>query len=365
MPAEVFKPDQEPITVSLHQAASITKAAIRSGGHIWLLGPSGCGKTMIVKQSVKEIAAEGGMTYRVIERNPAMEDTIDNRGALCGITTDNPEFIPIGEMRLIFDDGTPACADLIVVFLDDFTNAPEPVQKAYMPLLLNNEGETRFVSGRPVRSNVVFIVAGNRRKDKSGVRGVLHAVTGRADCILEIRPVVDEWVGWAVEHDIPWSVIGTVKWNPEIFCSEKAHTDMTKVGNPRNWAALGKIVRDWRPAPEVEYATYAGAVGQMEAQEFLSFRDVMGSLPDTEMILLDPDGAPIPQDNPGAMWATCANLCRVGDLDNWDAIVRYTDRFRDREFAVFTVLAVAKAHEELCSTKTYLDWCHRNKEVRY
>jgi hypothetical protein len=363
-PTETFKPDQEPVTVTLHQAGELVETAVENNGHLWLLGPSGCGKTMMVKQSVNTVAERLGKTYKIIYRNPAMEDTIDNRGALVGLATGEPRFEPIGEFREIFDDGYDPVAEIIVVFLDDFTNAPEPIQKAYMPLLLNNR-EQRFVQGMPVRDSVVFIVAGNRRKDKSGVRGVLHAVTGRADVIVEILPEVDEWIIWAIQEELPWSVIGCVKWNREIFCVDTPNVDMKKIGNPRNWAALGYVVRDWNVPDHLEYQTYTGAVGQSEAQQFISFREVQDDLPDIDMILLDPENALIPQDNPGAMWATCANLCQVANLDNFEAIVTYTDRMRDREFGVFTIQNVVRAAEELTSTKTYIDWTQRNKGVRY
>jgi hypothetical protein len=361
---ETFRPDQEPVTVTLHQAGALARQAIENKGHLWILGPSGCGKTMMVKQTVRKYAEETGQTFKVIERNPAMEDTIDCRGALIGMATGEPRFEPIGEFREIFDDGTDPVADLLIVFLDDFTNAPEPIQKGYMPYLLNNR-EDRFVQGHRIRDNVVFIVAGNRRKDKSGVRGVLHAVTGRADMIVEVLPVVDEWVDWAAEENLPWSVIGCVKWNPEIFNVDNPSLDMKKVGNPRNWAALGRIVRDWSIPEDLEYQSYTGAVGQAEAQQYISFRTVQDSLPDIDLILLDPEGALIPEDNPGAMWATCANLCNATNLDNFEAVVKYTDRMRDREFAVFTILSVTKSSPELTSTKHFTSWALRNKGVRY
>jgi hypothetical protein len=365
MSADIYQPDTEPVTVTLHQAGQLVEQALANKGHLWLLGPSGCGKTMIVEQSIQKYAADTSQSYKIISRNPAMEASIDNRGALCGVSTGEPEFIPIGDMALIFDDGSPACADLIAVFLDDFTNAPEPVQKAYMPMLLNNRGSTRYVQGRPIRSNVVFIVAGNRREDKSGVRGVLHAVTGRADCIVTIEPTVEEWVEWAIPAGIPECVYACVSWNPAVFNEKEARTDMQKVGNSRNWAALGYIERDWTIAEAIAYQTYVGAVGQKAADVFVAFKSIMDELPDTALILIDPDAAAIPEDNPGAMWGTCANLVAAADLDNFQKIVRYTDRFRDREFAVFTILAIVKAHEELCSTKEYIDWNMENKEIRY
>jgi hypothetical protein len=360
-----FKPDTEPVTVTLHQAGRLVETAVRNRGHLWLLGPSGAGKTMIVKQAVENVARDDGKTFRVISRNPAVEASIDNRGALCNINSGEPEFIPIGDMRLIFDDGTPPCADIIVVFLDDFTNAGEPVQKAYMPLLLNNRGESRYMQGRKVRDNVVFIVAGNRREDKSGVRGVLHAVTGRADCIVTVDPVVDEWVLWAARAGLPASVIGCVKWNPAVFCEKDARTDMQKVGNPRNWAALGEIINAWDIPTDIEYQVYVGAVGQRCADEFVSFRAIMDNLPDFDIILNDPENAEIPQDNPGAMWGVCAQLVLIANLETFDAIVSYTDRFRDREFAVFTILSIVNVRQELAETKAYIEWNKRNKDVRF
>ncbi len=351
----------EPIRVTPKQAARILASALPHRGGVWLQGPPGCGKTSMVYNAVQQVAATHNITTKVIYRTPAIEESIDARGALW-FDGDAADFRPIGEMQLIFDDGSPACADLIVVFLDDFGQAPKAVQAGYMPFILDNRDGNRVVHGRPIRPEVVFTVATNRKVDKSGVNGVLEAVKGRSDTIVELYPDPDEWVEWALGDGMPISVVAWIKWHREMLLVEKPTTDLQKHANPRNVASLGYIVRDWQVHEDDKLAVYAGAVGEAEAQDYLAFEQVMSQLPDIDMILLDPANAVVPSE-PGALWATVGSLAQVADPTNIDAVATYLGRIDDAEFTVFGMLAAAKAAPAITSTAPFQQWLVANKDL--
>ncbi len=355
----------DPITATLKQASAIMSAALKFRRGVGLVGGSGAGKTSAVNQAAKRHEAETGETVRIIWRNPAVEDSIDNRGAL-SMNTDRPEFVPIGEMWELFDDGTKAQADVILVVLEDFGGAPDAIKKAYMPLLLDNRDGTRFVNGRPVRSEVVVFFTSNRKKDKGGVNGMLDNVLGRVPCVIEIEPTLDDWIeDFAIPNRLPMSYIAWLKWNPQWFNDQTPRTDFRKRGNPRNHEAACEVLESWgfRENRVIEEIALVGAIGDEAALAYYAFEEIFELLPDFDLIAADPKNATVPEDNAGAMWAVSGLVAQRADLDNWAAVVKYTDRFRDREFAVFAILSAVRLHPELTSTQAYTDWIRANAHL--
>jgi hypothetical protein len=357
--------DVDEIRVTMNQAKRIGKQALRNRRGVWMISGPGCGKTTIVKQMVREIEKEDGIDIRVILRNPAFENPVDTKGICPPVDDPNDiDFYPIGDMKLIFDDGTPPVADMIVFFLDDFGNATDVVKSAYMPFLCDT-GEDRWVGGRKIRDNVIFVVASNRKKDKSGVRGMLQSVTDRSPCILNVYPDRDEWIDWAIRHGMPMSVVSWIRWNGENLLVEKPSNDFEKNLNPRNIQYLGEIVRDWKLIEDDKLPAYAGAVGDTGAVDYQAWEEIYSdpNFPTIEEIFQTPAEARIPEANPGAMWAVAGMLAENAHLDNFDAVLTYVRRFTDQEFAVFAVLSAIKVSEELTSTSSYLDWQRDNAHL--
>lgn len=216
----------EPVKATLRQMSRIAEASLRLRRGLGITGGSGSGKTSGVKQAAERHTEQTGETVKIIWRNPAQEDAIDNRGALDMRDPEKIDFTPIGEMVELYDDGSPAAADVILVCLEDFGGAPDAIKKAYMPLLLDNRDGTRYISGRKVRDEVIVFFTSNRKKDKGGVNGMLDNVTGRVPVVIEIEPTLDDWIeDYAIPHGLPMTYVAWLKWNPKFFNEDKPRTD--------------------------------------------------------------------------------------------------------------------------------------------
>ena len=100
-----------------------------------------------------------------------------------------------------------------------------------------------------------------------------------------------------------------------------------------------------RTPPALLHAVVAGCVGAGAAAEFGAFLGLYRELPDLDLVLRDPDGAPVPRE-PAVLYALAGALaerCRASDAP-LAAFARYASRLPD-EFALLAfrdALAVSK-----------------------
>ena len=287
---------------------SVLSACIAARKPVLIKGAPGVGKSDIVSNAAREAGAE------LIIFHPVVSDPTDFKG-LPGIVNDKAEFLPYGELRKLLDATTPT-----IGFFDDLGQAPMSVQAAAMQLLLARE-----INGHKISDFVTFVAATNRREDKAGVSGLLEPVKSRFATIVQLDVDVDDWINWALNENLPVEVIGYIKNRPEMLHKFAASADLVNSPSPRTVANLASLFEMKLPQ-EVELEVYTGAVGEPFAAEFLGFVKVYRDMIPPDMILLDPDNVAIPTNKPAVMYALCLALARKATENNFDRILRFSNR---------------------------------------
>ncbi|MDX9780220.1 MAG: AAA family ATPase [bacterium] len=312
---------------------------------VLIKGAPGVGKTDVVHQIAKKTK------HKLIVFHPVVSDPTDFKGQPAVVTMKNgektAEFLPFGDLRALLEADEPTIA-----FMDDVGQAPAVVQAALMQLIL-----ARRVNGHVVSDKVVFMAATNRRQDRAGVTGILEPVKSRFTTILEMVPDKDDWIEWALQHDMPNELIGFINFRPAMLATEEVTSDIINHPSPRTIANAGRLIKMGLMGMEV----LGGAVGQGCAVEMIGFIKVFNQLPNIQSILLNPEDAIVPTD-PSAQYAVVAALVGATTKDNVGRVFKYAERL-PIEFMTLLAKDAVRKDDSITKTRTFIEWCHRHQEI--
>lgn len=306
---------------------------------VLIKGAPGVGKSDVVMQVADET------NHEVILTHPVVSDPTDFKG-LPGIVDGKAEFLPFGDLRALVNAKKPT-----ICFLDDLGQAPAVVQAAAMQLIL-----ARRVNGHQVSDKVIFLAATNRREDNAGVTGILNPVKSRFATIVELVPEKDDWIEWALHHDMPAEIIGFVHFRPSMLTEKETTRDIVNHPCPRTLAHAGKLIAAGLNSVEV----LGGAVGDGCASELVGFIRVYQDIPNIDSILMDPKKAKVPT-SPAAKYAVVAALTQVTTKDNVHRVYEYAERL-DADFSMLLVRDTTRRDESLTKTKAFISWAAKHRD---
>lgn len=305
------------------QLRNILSLTIGARLPVLITGAPGVGKSDIVSQAATEAGAD------VILSHPAVADPTDAKGLPWPATDgEHATFLPFGELAHAIAAEKPT-----VWFLDDLGQATPAVQASFMQLLL-----ARRVNGHAIPDCVTFVAATNRRTDRAGVSGILEPVKSRFASILNLEPTLDDWCEWAYLNEVSPEVIAFLRFRPDLLTKFEPSADMANSPCPRTWANAAKLVKLKLPK-EVELSTFAGAVGEGAAGEFVAFLRVFRDMPNPDVVLMNPDGSPIPKEL-NALYALTVALAARATPENFGAVARYATRLMENQKGEFGTLLV-------------------------
>jgi len=328
--------------------AQSLKTAILNKHKILVKGAPGVGKSEIIESVCDEI------NCKVILMHPVTSDETDFKGLPWKLEDqDAATFLPFGELKQMIDADRPT-----VCFIDDVGQARPAVQAAAMQLL-----QARRVNGHKISDDVSFMAATNRKTDKAAVAGVIEPVKTRFHTILELEPDPNDWVLWAHNNGLPADVVAFIQWRPEMLFDFKPTMDLTNSPCPRSVTNLAQIVDAGYPR-EAELELYTGSVGEGFATEFMAFQDVYRHLPNPKTIILDPEGADVPDaSKPNVSYALCGALAEMASANNFKNILKYSERL-PKEFSVLLIKnTIRRKGAEIQNMKCFNDWFIENQDV--
>ncbi len=258
---------------------------------VFLWGAPGVGKSQVVRQVAEKLEIE------LCDVRAVLLDPVDLRG-LPRIDADNraawcaPAFLPTKGQG--------------VVFLDELNAAPPLVQAGCYQLVLDRRlGEYELPDGWAI------VAAGNRETDRAVTHRMPSALANRF-VHLDFEADLEDWVNWAVQHDIPEELVAFLRFRPELLHSFDPTRNEKSFPSPRSWEFVGKIMRSVKDK-EIFPSLAAGTVGLGAASELLGFLRVYEDLPDVDDILAQPERAVIPGE-PATLYALCQALAyRAGE----------------------------------------------------
>ena len=325
------------IPLKASQIRAVVTNSIRGRKPVCITGAPGIGKSELVEAA----AADAGARLMIL--HPVTSDPTDYKG-LPVMTVNGAEFSAYGDLRMMLEATEP-----LAVFFDDLGNAPQTVQAALMHL-----PQARRINTHVLPDCVTFIAATNRRTDRTGVAGMIEALKKRF-LMLEMRPDLTEWQVWAAAHGINPRVIAYLSLRPEAFMSEETTPDMSVRENPRGWVRVSDHLALGH-GPDVLPAVCAGCVGKEHGAGFAAFLRIYDNMVMPEVVLANPDKAPIPSE-PSSLWALCSALAYKVTPATVGAYCKYLQRLVDtkREYAMLSIKLMVSRDPSLQSGKDYID----------
>ena len=341
--------------MTIQDAIPIIKASIEHKINLALSGPPGVGKTDIIKESVANLG------YDFMISHPVIADPCDYKG-LPGIVNNQAEFLPYSDLRRMLNAKRP-----LVVLFDDAGQAPKANQAALMQITLEKQ-----IGEHKISNEVRFIIASNRRKDSAGVGQIISPLINRFT-FLEIEADSNSWIKWALTHNVPVEIIAFVKAHPDMINTFKPGVDVDYFASPRSITMLG----EWIKAGITNYSTWRGCVGEIFALPFKAFYDMFKALVGwPESIILNPDNAPLPDENwfknavakaqlkpedikrlglPCLAYSlSCALANRANDV-NFDPIMKYANRLPE-EYGMSLYIDAVSRKPELLESRASIEW---------
>jgi len=318
--------------------------AIRKNWPILVKGPSGVGKSEVIMQAAHDAGAD------VILTHPVVSDPTDFKGLPFPTGDGRAEFLPFGDLdKLARADKKTVC------FLDDLGQATIGVQAACMQLVL-----ARQINGHRISDEVVFLAATNRPQDLAGVAKFLAPLRSRFYTILNFDVHVDDWINWALCHDMPAELLAFAKFRPGLFDEQKPSKDIVNQVSPRTLFHVGEQQNVGLEEDE-EAEVYAGAAGEAFAAEYMHFLKAYRQLPNPDDIIASPHNANVPND-PAQLYAITGGLARKMTDRNMGSIIAYLDRI-PQDFAVFCMTDATRRDKELTSNLEYGRWATKHHKA--
>lgn len=243
-----------------------------------------------------------------------------------------------------------------LLFFDELNRAPVMVQNACLQLVLDRRlGEYELPDGWIVGA------AGNHESE-AGVQRMPDALRSRFTHLLAEVDLTD-WVDHANSRNFHPAVVAFIRWRPELLHKYDKVTARKENAFPcpRTWEFVSRICQQGA-AKDIEFGLVEGTVGKAAAGEFVAFLQMYRDLPDMDIIVRDPQNAPLPT-KPATAYAISSALARMAGNGNVKNIITYLDRMPEQEYAVLAVREMVARDPKLDRVGAVTDWKIRHADV--
>lgn len=299
------------------------KVALAANTSILLIGDPGVGKSAIMQALSRDVD---------MPLHTLIGSTLDptDVGGLPVLVNGRAERQPLA---CIYDAAQRPC----ILFLDELSAAPLPVQAAFLRLILE-----RVAGDVTLHPETRVVAAANPPEQAPGGFDLSAPLMGRL-CVLHFRPDEDEVMSY-------FMTMGDEEKEPEL--RDEARTfaalagvvpDLLQVDIPKDCVTGGRpwgaprawerVVRSRAAArrlggisKEADQAMMAGSVGRHCATAYRAVLDMINDLPSVDEIVKAPKTAKIPED-PHKQVAAVGLIGRVAEKNLWAAYI-YTVRLR-------------------------------------
>lgn len=267
------------------------------------LGPPGVGKTMAKIDACNEIG------YDYIGLCAPLEDPSTIRGYPSRGADGRATHCLFDGIARAFDATGPTVLDF-----DDLGMSSESTMRSIVRLFQFGE-----IDNRRLPDDVVLSASTNDVGHGAGVYGMIEPLKSRFHTIIPVETSLDDVVQYGLSRNWPYDLIAYLRNTPDALHDWKPEKSM-KVGGacPRSWGYVAELINDGFDDPEV----ISGAVGPGRGAQYLSFRQLIGELPDVAQCLLDPDSAPVPS-NPSAQWLVSMAIASKLEAGNFAQGLKY------------------------------------------
>jgi hypothetical protein len=318
----------------------------------FLRGGPGLGKSSIVKQLAVENKAQ------LIDIRLATREPTDMTGL--------PYTVKVGE-QVVTKFSVPAILAMIgtgpvVLFLDEFMQAPVLVRQAMSQLILD-----RCLGEYKLPRQVFIIAASNNKSDRAGTIGEMESnLKTRFSPHLEVHPDMDDFTQYAFKNNMHDSVIAFLRSKTDALYDFQPSQET--FATPRTWEYVSELLRlDWPGGDGAArlQQSISGTVGAVRGTEFKAYQELWQHLPPTEEVLKNPRTVKLPEKGTknynGICFAITTSLVRACTPKNVEAVFTFFDRV-EPEIAVAAIKDLALINEEVIKTKAFISWTGKNRQ---
>jgi hypothetical protein len=321
------------------RVTSVLESLMSTRWPVFIWGPPGVGKSSVVS----DIAKTGKLN--LIDVRASLLDPTDIRG-IPYIKEDKAKWSPPS-----FLPNDPKSEG--VLFFDELNAAPPLVQASLYQLTLDRKvGEYCLPDGWRI------IAAGNRAEDASIVFRMPAALTNRF-IHLDFEVDVDDWIAWAIDHQIHPLVIGFIRTRRELLF------DMRNIERafptPRSWEILSDTLGSLG-SPKEAADVLIGVVGEGAAMEFLGFCDTAISEDLIKGIIKDPEKAKLPTE----LGNTYALISYLSSRSKEAVVMKAAANLLGRlnpEMAVLLIRDIIRVNPKIISEQGYLNFVEKHSDL--
>ena len=237
---------------------------------VW--GAPGVGKSTMVK----DVAKEMGLGF--VDVRLAQMESIDIRGLPVPNTEKhNVQWLPSS----IFPTDNAKGG---IIFLDELSAAPKDVQVASYELILDRQLGGGDIYKVP--SKWIIVAAGNRSCDRAVSTTMSSALANRM-MHLEIEANAEDWIAWAVSHDIDPTVVGFINFKPQLLLSVDDQNLERGFPTPRAWERVSEMCKILKNETLLRKSVY-GLVGVPAGQQFMEFHKMASEMDNVLEMMTNP-----------------------------------------------------------------------------
>jgi hypothetical protein len=345
-------------SITLKQASTLIKTNPTT--RFLLQGEPGIGKSSLLE----DLAESLGYEYAYIDV-PNM-DLGDIAMPVIDHETKTTRYYPNARFKL--HEGKP-----VIVMLDEFTKGADPVKNMLHPML---EKANPRLGDLTIPKDTIVFLTGNLTTDGVGDNLKAHS-RNRLVPVTISKPTAEEWLEWAIAHDVEAEVCAWVHQyphalasytdggqndNPYIYNPRKTQTAFV---SPRSLATASSIVKARRELdPDTVISALAGAIGEAAARDMQAYIEFADQLPTWEATIKDPKNTKIPTSAGACAIVVFGAIARV-TKDTITPFMEYLERF-DAEWQAVFAINIAKTPSKQAiafSCKAFSAWVARNQDL--
>lgn len=255
---------------------------------VW--GAPGLGKSTILR-NIAEKMGIGFIDVRLAQREP-----VDIRG------------LPVpgddGVKWLVASEWPRDPNSRGVILFDEITAADRSLQVAAYEFILDRRLGTLYT----VPDGWYICAAGNRTEDRAVATTMSSALANRF-LHVEMREDAETWISWALRHDIHPSVLGFIRYRPEMLFRQDGENLERGWPTPRAWERVSRMLSMFRSEEDslLRKVVY-GLVGDRAGVEFMSFHKINLEFDDTLEMMTNPEANIAIPDRADKKYALCSSM---------------------------------------------------------
>ncbi len=301
-----------------------------------LVGPVGVGKTDVVRKVARQLNA-----LVIDKRASQMAETDLTLPMPDNATGTIKNYVP----SWLPDAALASQHPLIILLLDELSDAQVPVQAALNQLILERE-----LPGYKLPANVRIVATGNRASDRAAAQKFSRATANRL-AIIEIMVDVAAWLAWAIANGIADELIAYITLANQqsadlglkaLHAYPASGSDAQAFTTPRSLARCSPY---FNPALGIKdnqlRRLIAHNCGDDTADSIMNFLATYRLVPDLAAIIADPANAKVHRE-PSVNYLLTVGLVSRLTHANLSAIVTYVKRLSSAYQAAFWSNAIAK-----------------------